>query len=323
MMKNILLFCALIVLFPVLTAAQSSAFNFQGRLNDGANPANGQYDLQFKLFTAITGGTQIGSVAERPNTTLINGVFSVNLDFGETAFNNPESLFIEIGVKPANSPNAFTILGPRQQLTVVPFAVRSRNSTFADLATNATNATNAQSALSAQNALTLITIPGAEFVTKTNGGADFIRNSTTTQSNSNFNISGNGVVGNNLSVGGNVLMDGDIRQLSTSGGAVKAMAIIRVTRTGFPNPNTATAIVARCFSGVALPSAPNCGITIGTVSLSDRVQVNFGFPVSSRFISLTGVNDTVSFISFPNATTVEVDDTTTNGGSSEFFIYVF
>lgn len=30
--------------------AQTTAFNFQGRLNDGANPANGRYDLQFKLF---------------------------------------------------------------------------------------------------------------------------------------------------------------------------------------------------------------------------------------------------------------------------------
>lgn len=322
-MKKIILIAILTILLPIIAAAQGSNFNFQGRLNDGTNPANGQYDLQFKLFTAITGGTQIGSTLAQPATVLINGVFSVNLDFGGTAFTDPNAVFIEIGVKPAGSPNAFTILGPRQQLTVVPYAIRARNSTFADVATNATNATYAQTSISANNALSLISIPGAEFVTKTNGGADFIRNSTTPQPNSNFNISGNGVVGTNLSVGGNILMDGDIRQFSSSGGAVKAMAIIRVTRTGFPNPTTATAIVFRCFSGVALPSATNCGITIGTVGLSDRVQVNFGFPVSSRFISLTGVNDTVSFISFPNSTTVEVDDTTTNGGSSEFFIYVF
>ncbi|MCY7375206.1 MAG: hypothetical protein LH472_04455 [Pyrinomonadaceae bacterium] len=322
-MKKLFLVFALTVLFPVLAAAQGTGFNFQGRMNDGTNPANGSYDLQFRLYDAIMGGTPIGALAARPNTTLINGVFSVTLDFGVTAFNSPDSVFIEIGVRPNGSPNAYTILGPRQQLTVVPFAVRARNSTFADLATNATNATNAQSAINAQNALTLITIPGAEFVTKTNGGADFIRNSTASQPTSNFNISGNGNVGNNLSVAGNVLLEGDIRQISNSGGAVKAMAVITVTRTGFPNPTTATAVVSRCFSGVALPSAPNCGITIGTVSLSDRVQINFGFTVNNRFVSLTGVNDTVSFQSYPNATTVEVDDTTTNGGSSQFFIYVY
>lgn len=33
--------------------AQTTAFNFQGRLNDGANPANGRYGLQFKLFDSI------------------------------------------------------------------------------------------------------------------------------------------------------------------------------------------------------------------------------------------------------------------------------
>jgi hypothetical protein len=101
------------------------------------------------------------------------------------------------------------------------------------------------------------------------------------------------------------------------------MALIRVTRTPFPDFPMATATVVRCFSGVALPSVPNCGITFGIVDTNDHVQVNFGFSLSNRFISLTGTNDTVSFISYPNATTVEVDDTTTNRGSSEFFIYIF
>ena len=54
-MKNILLICALIVLFPVFASAQGSAFNFQGRLNDGANPANGAYDLQFRLESRALG----------------------------------------------------------------------------------------------------------------------------------------------------------------------------------------------------------------------------------------------------------------------------
>lgn len=101
------------------------------------------------------------------------------------------------------------------------------------------------------------------------------------------------------------------------------MALMRVTRTGFPNPPTATATVVRCFSGVALPSAPNCGITFGTVGFGDGVQVNFGFPLNNRFVLLTGVNDTASFTLYPNATTVQIDDTTTNGGSSEFFVYIF
>ncbi len=298
-MKKLFLIIAFALLIPAAAAAQGTGFNFQGRLNDGANPANGSYDLQFRLFNAITGGTQIGSLAARPNTALINGVFSVTLDFGAAAFNNPNAVFIEIGVKPAGSPNAFTILGPRQQLTVVPFAVRANTATSADNATNAQNAVNATNATTATNALSLGNVSASSYP--------------------RLNVVNDG----EFRLNGGFYLDGDIRQLSTAGGAVKAMALVRVTRPVFPNPNPPTALIVRCFSGIALPSAPNCGITIGTIGPSDTVQVNFGFPVNNRFISLTGFNDTVSLRSYPNATTLEIDDTTTNGGSSEFFIYIF
>lgn len=322
-LKHICIVIAFTALATTAAFGQGNAFNFQGRLNDGSNPANGAYDLQFRLFNAITGGTQIGATVSRPNTTLINGVFSVTLDFGVAAFNSPDNVFIEIGVRPNGSTNAYTILGPRQQLTVVPYAIRARNSTFADLATNATNATYAQTSISANNALSLISIPGGEFVTKTNGGADFIRNQTTIQPNSNFNISGNGTVGSNLSVVGNVLIDGDIRQSSNSSGAVKAMARIKVTRTGYPNFPAATITVVNCVSTVVPSGTPNCGITFGSTVGEDTLSINFGFSIANRFVSLTAFNDTASVLFFPQASTVQIDDTTTNGGSSEFFIYVF
>lgn len=298
-MKKLIFIFVLVLLIPTAALAQGTGFNFQGRLNDGTNPANGQYDLQFRLFNAAVGDTQIGSTLSRPATILINGVFSVTLDFGATAFNNPNAVFIEIGVKPAGSPNAFTILGPRQQLTVVPFAVRAANATNADNATNATNAVNATNAATANNALSLGNVSASSYP--------------------RLNVVNDG----EFRITGGFYLDGDIRQFSTSGGAVKAMALIRITRTGFPNFPTATGVIARCFSGVALPSAPNCGISFGTINTSDRVQINFGFPLNNRFISLTGFNDTVSLLGYPNATTIEVDDTTTNGGSSEFFIYIF
>ncbi len=286
-MRNILLVCALIVLLPILAAAQGNTFNFQGRLNDGTNPANGAYDLQFKLFDAITGGTQIGSTISRPNTALINGVFSVNLDFGATAFNNPNSIFIEIAVRPNASPNAFTILGPRQQLTVVPFSVR------------ANNATNADTSTTANNALSLGNVPASSYA--------------------RLDVINNG----DLRLTGGLYLDGDIRQASNSSGAVKAMARIRVTRSGFPNFPSAAATVVTCVSAVVPPGTPNCGITFGSTIGEDNVLISFGFSVSNRFVSLTGFNDTVSILGFPNGSTVNVDDTTTNGGSSEFFIYVF
>ena len=36
-------------------AAQSTAFTYQGRLNNGANPANGNYDLAISDYTKATG----------------------------------------------------------------------------------------------------------------------------------------------------------------------------------------------------------------------------------------------------------------------------
>src|SRR5262245_28487987 len=38
-------------------AAQSTAFTYQGKLSDSGNPANGNYDLQIKLFDTATVGT--------------------------------------------------------------------------------------------------------------------------------------------------------------------------------------------------------------------------------------------------------------------------
>lgn len=114
-----------LLILGAAASAQPSAFNFQGRLNDGTSPANGRYDLQFKLFDAVTGGNQIAGTVNRANLMLVNGVFSTPLDFGVSAFGTGER-FLEIAVRPAGSPNAHVILGERQQLLAVPFAVNAQ-----------------------------------------------------------------------------------------------------------------------------------------------------------------------------------------------------
>ena len=40
--------------------AQGTVFTYQGRLVDGGKPANGSYDLQFRLADAATGGNYVG-----------------------------------------------------------------------------------------------------------------------------------------------------------------------------------------------------------------------------------------------------------------------
>jgi len=41
--------------------AQGTAFTYQGQLNNNGAVANGSYDLQFAIFNAAAGGSQIGS----------------------------------------------------------------------------------------------------------------------------------------------------------------------------------------------------------------------------------------------------------------------
>jgi hypothetical protein len=62
--------------------AQETAFTYQGRLNDGGNPANGSYDFQFVLYDSSTNGNPQGPVLSNAATAMSNGLFTVSLDFG-------------------------------------------------------------------------------------------------------------------------------------------------------------------------------------------------------------------------------------------------
>jgi trimeric autotransporter adhesin len=127
-MKNkIILVLALVgALTSPLTAAfaQGTAFTYQGRLNDGANLANGSYDLRFALFDAITVGTQQGSLTTNSATAVSNGLFTVTLDFGNQFAG--ASRWLEIGVRTNGAGNFFT-LTPRQPLTPAPYAITAGN----------------------------------------------------------------------------------------------------------------------------------------------------------------------------------------------------
>ncbi len=90
---------------------QTTAFTYQGRLTDSGNPANGNYDLQFKLFDAVMGGTQQGSTMTVSNIAVANGIFTAQLDFGAGVFTGADR-FLEISVRPAGN-STFTILSPR------------------------------------------------------------------------------------------------------------------------------------------------------------------------------------------------------------------
>jgi hypothetical protein len=107
-------------------AALGTAFAYQGRLDVSGSPASGNFDLQFALYDAASGGTQVGSTISLPATAVSGGLFAVTLDFGSGAFGG-QARWLEIAVKGAGDPG-YTTLSPRQALTPTPYAMYAVNS---------------------------------------------------------------------------------------------------------------------------------------------------------------------------------------------------
>jgi hypothetical protein len=101
--------------------AQGTAFTYQGRLNDGANPANGAYDLTFTLFDAVSGGATLGTSNVFNDLLISNGLFTVTLDHGAQFDGNAR--WLQIAVRPGASEEAYTDVTPRQALLPAPYAI--------------------------------------------------------------------------------------------------------------------------------------------------------------------------------------------------------
>lgn len=99
-----------------------TALAYQGQLKQNGNPANGNFDFQFILYDAASGGSQQGATLQLSNIAVSNGLFNVQLDFGQAVFNG-DARFLEVGVKSAGSTETYTVLNPRTMLSAVPYAL--------------------------------------------------------------------------------------------------------------------------------------------------------------------------------------------------------
>jgi hypothetical protein len=79
--------------------------------------------MVFYLYDAATNGTQLGNVGI-PTVSVSNGLFTVNLSFGTTAFNG-SNRWLEVTVQ--KNGGAFSTLTPRQQITPAPYAITAGN----------------------------------------------------------------------------------------------------------------------------------------------------------------------------------------------------
>jgi len=110
-----------------MTRAQAQSplgaqISYQGQLRlNGAPVHNVTCDVQFALFDAPSGGTQVGPTLTRA-VHLRNGLFSVaDLDFGATAFEGA-ARWMGLSARCPSGSGAFVALSPRSPIVAVPYA---------------------------------------------------------------------------------------------------------------------------------------------------------------------------------------------------------
>src|SRR5215471_14814337 len=188
----------LMITNAVYSFGQTTSFTYQGKLTDSSAPANALYDFVFTLWDATSNGNQIGSPVLVQNTAVVDGIFSVTLDFGAGALNG-STRFLEISVKPTGNPAPPTLLSPRQQVLSTPYAIKSLGSSSADsLSAACTNCITSGQIGSVNGSSIIGGISGSAITgpipvgSVPPGSANYIQNTTSEQASSNFNISGNG-----------------------------------------------------------------------------------------------------------------------------------
>ncbi|MCP4712825.1 MAG: hypothetical protein GY869_29720 [Planctomycetes bacterium] len=108
----------------------SISFNYQGRLSDADNPANGLYDFEFNIFDDVAGGDLLSRAFAVDNVEVVNGTFTQELVFFniDSPIFDGDDRFLQIAVRPgsSNNPDDFVVLGPRQKITATPWSLYSQ-----------------------------------------------------------------------------------------------------------------------------------------------------------------------------------------------------
>ena len=144
---------ALIFTAVVLTSGalgQSSSFNYQGKLTETGAAATGTYQFQFKLYDAVSGGSQVGPTLSDVSVNVADGSFSANLDFGAAAFNGGDR-YLDVSVR-KTAGDLYTPLTPRQKINSAPYATKAAKAADADAIGGQSAATVAAAVQSVNNA---------------------------------------------------------------------------------------------------------------------------------------------------------------------------
>ncbi len=110
--------------------AVGTSFTYQGKLDSLGAPTNGPHDLKFRLFDAASGGAQVGPELCVNDVSVVDGQFTILLDFG-TQFSGAQR-HVEIDVRADTGltcadQSGYETLAPRQNITPAPYALFALN----------------------------------------------------------------------------------------------------------------------------------------------------------------------------------------------------
>ncbi|MEK7711199.1 MAG: tail fiber domain-containing protein [Planctomycetota bacterium] len=108
-----------------------TGFTYQGQLKEGDVPLNALADFQFTLWSHPSGGSIVGATLELNDVPVVNGLFTVFLEFDPPPFQGP-AVYLAVAVKTPPGSGTFTPLSPRQGLTAAPFAVTALSTVGVD-----------------------------------------------------------------------------------------------------------------------------------------------------------------------------------------------
>jgi len=102
-------------------APQGMTFTYQGLLKEAGVALTGDADFIFHAWDADSGGNLIGSI-DVSAVPVIDGLFTIELDFGAGVFNG-DARWLEIEVEFPSGAGNWTTLSPRQPVTAAPYAL--------------------------------------------------------------------------------------------------------------------------------------------------------------------------------------------------------
>ena len=124
MPRNLLVLLTIASLLATARTANAevvgTAFTYQGSLSHSSFLPTALYDFIFILYDDPSIGVQVGGTNAQNDVSVVNGLFTVTLDFGNVF--NGDAGWLEIEVREAGVGN-FEPLSPRQEISPVPNAV--------------------------------------------------------------------------------------------------------------------------------------------------------------------------------------------------------